>query len=76
MLGQYPILTFSIAVKYMGHRLNITSKQKYLKHNWINAGELCLFSVKILNGTLEQKDLGVFDVRVHLENEVKLKSVK
>lgn len=65
MLCQY-----SIAVNHMGHRRHITSKRRYLKHNWINAGELCLFSIKILNGTLEQKNLGVFDVRGHLENEM------
>lgn len=40
--------------------------KRYLQNNGINAGELGLFSVKILNGTLEQKDLGVLDIGVHL----------
>lgn len=54
MLCLYSDLIFNIEVKYFRPQTTHWVKtEKYLKHNWIDAGELCLFSVKILNGTLK-----------------------
>lgn len=41
----------------------------YLKHNRINASKLSFFSVEILNGTLQQKNFGVFNTRIHLQKK-------
>lgn len=38
----------------------------HLQHDGINAGELGLLPVQILYGALQQQDLWVLDVSVHL----------
>lgn len=50
--------------------LQITvSVSSYLKHNRIDASKFSFFSVEILNGTLQQKNFGVFNRRIHLKNK-------
>ena len=45
----------------------VSVRSSYLKHNRINASKFGFFSVEIFNGTLQQKNFGVFNRRIHLK---------
>ena len=42
-------------------------RSSHLQHNRINASKFSFFSVEIFNGTLQQKNFGVFNTRIHLQ---------
>ena len=48
-------------------QITVSVRSSYLKHNRINASKFGFFSVEIFNGTLQQKNFGVFNRRIHLK---------